>query len=159
MIGLNTLSPKPGARHRSKRIGCGRGSGHGETSTRGQKGQNARSGGSKPSGFEGGQTAILRRIPKSGFSNAMFARRTESVNISVIGGAFEKGAEVTPQALKEKRLVNSALCVKVLGGGELAHALKISAHAFSASAKEKIEKAGGSATLIAQPKPYAKKGK
>jgi large subunit ribosomal protein L15 len=147
MTGLHSLSPKYGATHKKKRIGFGRGSGHGETSTRGQKGQRSESGDGKLIGFEGGQVPLLRRIPKSGFSNVQFARRFEWVNISSLD-KFPANAEINPEALKKAGLVACTCRVKVLGEGKLTHAVKVSAHAFSKSAKEKIEKAGGTAVLL-----------
>jgi len=148
MIGLHNLSPHHGATHKHKRLGLGRGSGHGETSTRGQKGQRSESGDGKMIGFEGGQMPLMRRIPKSGFSNAMFTKRWESVNLDALAKFFEAGSEITPEKLKERGLVNHARLVKILGGGELKAAYKVSAHAFSKSAKEKLEKAGGTASVI-----------
>lgn len=148
MTGLNSLSPKYGATHKRKRLGFGRGSGHGETSTRGQKGQRSNSGESKMPGFEGGQMPLTRRIPKSGFSNAQFSRRYEWVNLDTLGKFFPANSEVTPESLKKRGVVNCASRVKVLGNGKLAHPLSISAHAFSKGAKEKIEKAGGKAVTI-----------
>ena len=150
MTGLNSLSPKYGAVHSKKRLGLGRGSGHGETSTRGQKGQTARSGNKKMEGMEGGQMPLVRRIPKSGFSNVMFARKYEWVNLGTLSKFFPSGSEVSPEALKKKGLVNSLQRVKILGDGKLEHPLKVTAHAFSKSAKEKIEKAGGTAVVAAQ---------
>ncbi|MDD4004753.1 MAG: 50S ribosomal protein L15 [Elusimicrobiaceae bacterium] len=150
MIGLNTLSPMKGSTHRKKRVGTGRGSGHGEHSTRGLNGQSSRSGNGPKESKEGGQMPLFRRIPKSGFSNRKFAISCEWVNLSVIAGKFEKGAVVTPETMKEKGLVCCACRVKVLGGGELSHPLEISAHGFSKSAREKIEKAGGSAIVITE---------
>lgn len=150
MIGLNSLSPKKGSTHRKKRVGTGRGSGHGEHCTRGLNGQSSRSGNGPKESKEGGQMPLFRRIPKSGFSNKKFAVSYEWVNLSVLAGRFEKGEVVTPELLKEKGLVSCACRVKVLGGGEISHPLKVSAHVFSKSAKEKIEKAGGTATVLSE---------
>ncbi|MCX5783163.1 MAG: 50S ribosomal protein L15 [Elusimicrobia bacterium] len=133
-------------------MGFGRGSGHGETSTRGQKGQRARSGNSRMEGYAGGQMSLLRRLPKRGFSNASFAKKPQCVAIEKLGMIFKAGAEVTPEAMFEKGLVRCPHFVKVLGGGKLGHSLKISAHGFSKGAKEIIEKAGGAATLIKEEK-------
>jgi len=152
MVGLNNLRPKPGSVRRNKRLGTGSGSGHGQTSTKGQKGQSATAGGTKRSGFEGGQTPLLRRIPKSGFSNNSFRGVCEWVNISELEKRFDNGEEVTPAKLVGKRLVKHSKRVKILGDGELKKSLKVLAHAFSASAKEKIEKAGGTASVIAVPR-------
>ncbi|OGR63885.1 MAG: 50S ribosomal protein L15 [Elusimicrobia bacterium GWB2_63_22] len=143
MVSLNNLKPKWGSIHKRKRLGTGQGSGHGQTSTRGQKGQNATSGGAKPDGFEGGQIPLLRRIPKSGFSNVRFRTKYEWVNISSLEKCFKAGAEVTPDSLVKARLVKHVTLIKILGDGELTKALTVKAHGFSASAKEKIEKAGG----------------
>ncbi len=143
MVGLNNLKPKPGSVHKRKRLGTGQGSGHGQTSTRGQKGQGSTSGGTKPSGFEGGQLPLLRRIPKSGFNNVRFRVEFSWVNISSLEKYFASGSEVTPEALAKRRLVKGPNPVKILGEGELKKALTVTAHAFSASAREKIEKAGG----------------
>jgi large subunit ribosomal protein L15 len=151
MVGLNNLRPKPGSVRRNKRLGTGSGSGHGQTSTKGQKGQSATAGGTKRSGFEGGQMPLSRRIPKSGFSNNKFRVVCEWVNISSLEKRFDNGEEVTPEKLVEKRLVKHSKRVKILGDGELKKSLKVLAHAFSASAKEKIEKAGGTASVIAVP--------
>ncbi len=144
-MNLSKLAPKPGSRHRSKRIGCGYGSGHGKTSTRGMKGQRARSGDGKQVGFEGGQMPLLRRIPKRGFSNVDFRSAFAIVNLSQLAGF--SGA-VGPEELKAKGLVKENLPVKVLGDGELKGKLEVRAHAFSKSAKEKIEKAGGKAEVL-----------
>ena len=152
MVGLNNLKAKYGSVHKRKRLGTGPGSGHGQTSTRGQKGQNSTSGGSKPDGFEGGQIPLLRRIPKSGFNNARFRTEYQWVNVSSLEKNFKAGAEVTPEAFVKARLVKHVELIKVLGDGELKKALTVKAHAFSASAKEKIEKAGGKAVLIEAPK-------
>ena len=151
MVGLNNLKAKPGSVHKRKRLGTGPGSGHGQTSTRGQKGQHSTSGGTKRQGFEGGQTPLLRRIPKSGFNNDRFRKEYEWVNISTLEKNFSAGAEVTPDTLVKCRAVKHPDRVKVLGDGQLTKALIVSAHAFSASAREKIEKSGGKAVLIAAP--------
>ncbi len=148
MIGLNNLQPKPGATHSKKRLGCGSGSGHGQTCTRGQKGQNSTSGGSKPAGFEGGQMPLLRRIPKSGFNNVRFANRYAKVNVGALGNFFVAGSDVTPQILRDKGVVKGTNPVKILGDGDITVALKVSADSFSEGAKEKIEKAGGTVSLI-----------
>ncbi len=152
MVGLNNLKAKYGSVHKRKRLGTGPGSGHGQTSTRGQKGQNSTSGGAKKDGFEGGQLPLLRRIPKSGFTNNRFRVTYEWVNISSLEKYFKAGADVNPDTLVKRRLVKHSDLVKVLGDGELKKALNVTAHAFSASAKEKIEKAGGKVTLLVAPK-------
>lgn len=148
MIGLNNLSPKPGSKHYKKRLGCGSGSGHGQTCTRGQKGQNSTSGGSKPKGFEGGQMPLLRRIPKTGFRNTRFARKFKWINVGVLQNIFSPGMEVTPDILRKKGFIKGGGPVKILGNGEVKHSLKVTADSFSKSAREKIEKAGGTTTLI-----------
>ncbi len=145
---LHDLKPAPGAIKRAKRVGRGPGSGHGKTSCRGQKGQRSRSGGGVPPWFEGGQTPIHRRLPKRGFKNI---NRIEYavINVGKLDTLFESGDEITPEVLLEKGVLKKLLDgVKVLGDGELTKALKIKAHAFSSSAKEKIEAAGGTAEVI-----------
>ncbi len=159
MIRLNNLAGKPGSVHKRKRLGTGSGSGHGQTSTRGQKGQHSTSGGTKRKGFEGGQMPLLRRIPKSGFNNTRFRTEHEWVNISSLEKNFSSGAEVNPEALVKCRAVKHSDLVKVLGDGEITKAMTVHAHAFSASAREKIEKAGGKAILIEAPKAEASKAK
>lgn len=146
-VALNSLQPRPGARRRPKRLGCGSGSGHGQTSTRGQKGQRSRSGDGKLLGFEGGQTQLFRRIPKRGFRNAPFRTRFQIVALSDIERVFGNQKEVTLDSLRMHRLVQGGDPVKVLGG-EIKHPLKVQAHAFSKSAKAKIEKAGGAAEVL-----------
>ena len=156
MVVLHKLSPKPGSVHRKKRLGTGQGSGHGQTSTKGQKGQNATAGGSKRDGFEGGQMPLLRRIPKSWFSNRRFRTVYEWTNVSILDKNFENGAEVTPESLIATGLIKKGDLVKVLGDGVINKKLTVRVHAFSRSAKEKIEKAGGKAELIVKAKPEAK---
>ena len=143
MAFLHKLSPKPGSVHRKKRLGTGQGSGHGQTSTKGQKGQNSTAGSSRRDGFEGGQMPLLRRIPKSGFSNKRFRTVYEWTNVAILDKHFENGAEVTPDSLIGHRLIKKGDLVKVLGDGIINKKLTVKAHAFSQSAKEKIEKAGG----------------
>jgi large subunit ribosomal protein L15 len=126
----------------------GLGSGHGKTATRGTKGQTSRSGDGKMIGFEGGQTPMLRRMPKRGFSNAMFATRYQIVDIGDLSRVFKNQTEVTLDAMRVHGLLKGADPVKILGDGELAKGLKIQAHAFSKSAQEKIKKAGGSAEIV-----------
>jgi large subunit ribosomal protein L15 len=148
MVGLNNLKPKYGSFHKRKRLGTGSGSGHGQTSTRGQKGQNSTSGGSKPDGIEGGQIPLLRRIPKSGFTNNRFRVTYEWVNISSLEKYFPAGASITPADMLKRRLVKHDTLVKVLGNGELTKAFTVTAHSFSKGAAEKITKAGGKTTLL-----------
>lgn len=146
---LSGLKATPGARHRRKRVGCGDGSGHGKTSTRGTKGQKARSGDGKMPGFEGGQIPLLRRIPKRGFRNTAFQTRYQVVSLEALARVFKNQSEVSLDAMRVHGLIKGRLPVKVLGDGELGKAMTVSAHAFSKSAKEKIEKAGGTASTLA----------
>lgn len=146
---LNSLSPKYGSRPARLRVGRGESSGLGKTSGRGSKGQQSRTGGGSYIGFEGGQTPLYRRIPKlRGFKN-FFKTDFAVINLEDLSALAD--ATVTLEMLKEKRLVrSSAKLLKVLGDGELKKAFKVSAHAFSGSAKSKIEKAGGQAILVEQ---------
>ena len=148
-IGLNNLKAPAGGTHKKKRVGRGPGSGLGKTSGRGNKGQKSRSGYSGKRGFEGGQMPLHRRLPKRGFTN-IFKREWAEVNLADLERQFEAGATVTPEALVEKGLVRKSQqsSIVVLGNGELQKSLTISAHRFSASAKEKIESAGGKAEVI-----------
>jgi large subunit ribosomal protein L15 len=149
---LNNLQNRPGAKHRTKRYGCGESSGHGKTSGRGGKGQTARSGGSIRHGFEGGQMPLIRRIPKRGFNNAAFRREFSVVNLVDLN-AFKAGAEVTPASLSDAGLIRRANDnVKILGNGKLNHKLTVRAHQFSASAKSAIEAAGGVCEILARVK-------
>jgi large subunit ribosomal protein L15 len=143
-MNLHTLKPRPGSKHRVKRLGCGESSGHGKTSGKGHKGQKARSGGSIRLGFEGGQMPLIRRLPKRGFNNAAFKTRYAIVNLGDLN-LFEDGAAVDEKALLEKGLIRGNFDgVKILGTGELTKKLSVTADKVSSSAKEKIEKAGGS---------------
>lgn len=142
---LHNLKPNPGARHRTKRLGSGESSGQGKTSGRGHKGQRARSGGSIRPGFEGGQMPLHRRLPKKGFSNVRFAKKGAVVNVAGLEERFEAGQVVNEAALREARLIKGSCdFVKVLGNGEVTKAFTLEGLAVSASAREKIEKAGGS---------------
>jgi len=139
-----------------KRIGRGPGSGHGKTSTRGNKGQGARSGYASMRVFEGGQMPLVRRIPKRGFNNK-FALSVAIVNLGELDAVFQSGEEATPETIKAKSLTKGSYDVlKVLGDGELSKNLKISAHRFSRSALEKIEKAGGQAVVLPGKAPVVK---
>lgn len=139
---LHELAPAEGARNEAFRVGRGPGSGNGKTSGRGHKGQKARSGYSRKRGFEGGQMPLARRLPKRGFNNS-FATPLTAVNLSVFEG-FEVGSTVTKETLLEHRILRKCPNgLKVLGGGDIAVALTIAADAFSESAKQKIEAAGG----------------
>jgi large subunit ribosomal protein L15 len=141
---LQDVKPSPGAKKRKKRIGNGPASGHGKTCCKGHKGQKARAGVGIRPGFEGGQMPLFRRLPKKGFSNAQFKTVFEVVNVGQLEKAFEDGATVNEDALREKGLVNrSCDAIKILGTGELSIKLTIEGAKVSASAKEKIEKAGG----------------
>jgi large subunit ribosomal protein L15 len=136
-------------RKRPKRRGRGWGSGHGKTSGRGNKGQQARSGGGPGAGFEGGQMPLFRRLPKRGFNNARFRTVYSIVNVGQLEGAFAEGAQVDAAAVRGARLVNAKRGpIKVLGGGDLSKKLHVTADRFSESAKKKIEAAGGSVTTL-----------
>ena len=145
---LHELHPAEGSTTAAKRLGRGVGSGLGKTSGKGHKGAKARSGGGKRPGFEGGQMPLARRLPKVGFNN-IFATQYAIVNVADLEAAFNAGDVVDTEALKAKGLVKKTLDgVKVLGNGELTKALTVKAAAYSASAKEKIEKAGGKAEVM-----------
>jgi len=147
MMRLHNLRPRPGSRHRVKRLGCGESSGHGKTSGKGHKGQKARSGGSLRLGFEGGQMPLIRRLPKRGFNNAAFHKRYAIVNLSDLN-EFKTGAIVNEQLLREVKLVRGEVAgIKILGDGELKHALKIEVDKVSGSARRKIDQAGGTISL------------
>lgn len=145
-IELHTLQPGAPARGR-KRIGRGIGSGHGKTSTKGQKGQKARSGGVKGRGFEGGQMPLQRRLPMRGFSNEPFRQVFEPINVGELN-RFPAGSEVGPVELRAARLYRGGGAVKILGEGELRVGLTVRAQAFSRSARGKIEAAGGRAEVL-----------
>ena len=141
-MNLHELSPAAGSNTKAYRKGRGAGSGNGKTAGRGHKGQWARSGGGVRVGFEGGQMPLARRIPKRGFNN-IFAKPLEIINLSALN-AFEDGETVTAEALLEKGILSKCeYGVKILGNGSLTKKLTVQASAFSASAKEKIEAAGG----------------
>ena len=144
---LQDLQPSVGATRPAYRKGRGAGSGNGKTAGRGHKGQWARSGGGVRPGFEGGQMPLARRLPKRGFHN-IFGTTYAPVNVEVLN-RFEDGTEVTTELLLEAGVISKALAgVKILGNGEITKKLTVKAAAFSASAKEKIEKAGGKAEVI-----------
>ncbi len=148
MLSINALKPAPGANRKPKRVGRGMGSGHGKTATRGSKGQLSRSGSRMRAGFEGGQMPLHRRLPKRGFHNR-FRKEYAAVNLEKLAG-FEAGAQVDPEILKSRGLVkNLHDGLKILGSGDLPHALHVRAHKFSKSAAEKIRKAGGTIEVIA----------
>jgi large subunit ribosomal protein L15 len=151
MIRLHNMRTRPGSKHRVKRLGCGESSGHGKTSGKGHKGQKARSGGSIRLGFEGGQMPLIRRLPKRGFNNAAFHKNYAIVNLSDLA-SFKEGTVVNEQILRDAKLLRgNGAGLKILGDGELKHALTIEADKISTSAREKIEKAGGSVTLRQKP--------
>jgi len=141
---LHDLSPAPGSKKERKRLGRGPGSGTGKTAGRGHKGQRSRSGFSQRFGFEGGQMPLVRRVPKRGFTN-IFRVEYSVVNLSRLAD-FE--GEITPETLAASGLVRAKRPVKILGEGEVDRALNVSAHKFSASARAKIEAAGGTCEVI-----------
>ncbi|MGV3658962.1 MAG: 50S ribosomal protein L15 [Prosthecobacter sp.] len=142
---LQDVKPRPGAKKRRKRIGCGESSGHGKTSCKGNKGQMARAGRGIRPGFEGGQMPMHRRLPKKGFNNALFQDKIEVVNVGELNDAFQDGAVINEAALRESGLVSRTCdAIKILGTGELSRKLTIEGATVSAAAREKIEKAGGS---------------
>lgn len=147
MMRLHNLRPRPGSKHRVKRLGIGESSGHGKTSGKGHKGQKARSGGSIRLGFEGGQMPLIRRLPKRGFNNAAFHKTYAVVNLDDLN-RFDAGTTVNEQLLRESKLIRGNVAgLKILGHGELKHALTIEADKVSGSARQKIEGAGGTVTL------------
>ena len=145
---LHNLKPRPGSKHRRKRLGQGESSGRGKTAGRGGKGQTARSGSSIRIGFEGGQMPLMRRIPKRGFNNAQFTTAYSPVNVADLN-QFENGARVDETALRSVGLANGPLLgVKILGTGELTKKLTVVVSAISASARTKIEAKGGSVEIV-----------
>jgi large subunit ribosomal protein L15 len=155
-VGLHSLKPAPGARRPRKRLGRGEGSGVGKTAGRGEKGAGARSGAKRKVNFEGGQNPIhmrMRKLRGPHMKKSMpferFRTRTQPVNLRDLEARFDGGAEVTPEALREKGLATRKdVPVKVLGQGELSKALTVHAHGFSATAREKIEAAGGTCQVV-----------
>jgi large subunit ribosomal protein L15 len=155
-VGLHTLAPKPGSRKPRKRVGRGNGSGYGKTSGRGHKGAGARSGSKRKPAYEGGQNPIHMRTRKLRGSHKKmsmpfepFRTRTQPVNVADLEDRFEAGAEVTPQSLREAGLAKRRDPVKLLGRGELTKKLTVRVHAYSATAREKVEKAGGKCEEVA----------
>jgi len=147
-LSLNNLHPAPGSTHKKKRLGRGPGSGLGKTSGKGHKGQKSRSGYSSRPGFEGGQMPLQRRLPKRGFTN-IFKKQWIEISLAKIEENFKAGDDVTPEILHERGLIKKAKHdLVILGTGDITKSLNISAHRFTKTAKEKIEKAGGSATAI-----------
>jgi large subunit ribosomal protein L15 len=154
-VGLDTLRPKPGTRKDRKRKGRGHGSGNGKTAGRGHKGQGARAGAKKRAGHEGGQNPIHMRMRKLRGPNKKmsmpfekFRTHTQPVNLATLEDRFDDGAEVTPETLRAAGLATRKHPVKILGNGDLSKKLTVRAHAFSATAREKIEAAGGSAETL-----------
>lgn len=152
---LNNIKPPKGATHKKKRIGRGPGSGLGKTSGRGHKGQKSRSGYSKKVGFEGGQMPLHRRLPKRGFTN-IFKKQWLEISLAKLEASFETGETVTPELLHERGLIKKAKHdLVILGNGELTKSLNISAHRFTKAAREKIERAGGTANEVTKPQAAA----
>ena len=154
-MNVATIPSVPGARHRKKRVGRGIGSGHGKTSTRGQKGQRARTGSGKRPGFEGGRNPLIRRLPKRGFRQKATGRPrpAEVINVHQLN-RFQDGDRITPERLEEHHLINDAgRTIKLLGEGALTKRVTVVVHRTSASAKAKVAKAGGTLELIDNNKP------
>ena len=150
-ISLNTLKPAKGSTHKKKRVGRGPGSGLGKTAGRGEKGQKSRSGYSRKVGFEGGQMPLHRRLPKRGFTN-IFKKRWLEVSLAALEQHFNADEEITPEVLHDRGLIKKAKHdVVVLGTGEVSKPLRVSAHRFTKSAREKIEKAGGAVVELGAP--------
>lgn len=145
---LHELYPFPEERKTRKRVGRGSGSGLGCTAGKGNKGQNARAGGGVPAGFEGGQMPLQRRLPKRGFKNFLFKNRYEVVNLADLVAHFEGKNDISLEDIYGRGLAKNGFPVKVLGDGDLSTALNVEAHRFSATALEKIQKAGGSAKVL-----------
>jgi large subunit ribosomal protein L15 len=147
-LSLNNLRPAKGSTHKKKRVGRGPGSGLGKTSGRGEKGQKSRSGYSMKIGFEGGQMPLHRRLPKRGFTN-IFKKKWLEVSLEALESHFSADDDITPEVLHKRGIIKKAKHdIVVLGNGEVSKALKVSAHRFTKSAREKIEKAGGAVTVI-----------
>lgn len=146
---IHELKPAEGSKKRPKRIGRGLGSGHGKTSTKGHKGQKARSGGTKGPGFEGGQMPLQRRLPKRGFSNAPFKKVYAIVNLDDLNKISTEVDVITPEVLKERGIVkNLKDGLKILGNGDIDRAITVKTHAISKSARQKIENRGGKVEVI-----------
>src|SRR3989440_12371236 len=147
-LGLNDLHPSKGSPNKKKRVGRGPGSGLGKTASRGEKGQKSRSGYSSKIGFEGGQMPLHRRLPKRGFTN-IFKKEWIEVSLKALDKQFSADDDVTPELMHARGIIKKAKHdIVVLGNGEVSKSLKVSAHRFTRSAREKIEKAGGAATVI-----------
>lgn len=151
-LALNNLSPAKGSTHKKKRIGRGPGSGTGKTAGKGHKGQKSRSGYSSKRGFEGGQMPLQRRLPKRGFTN-IFKKEWIEISLAKIEENFKAGDTITPEILHERGLIKKAKHdLVILGTGDVSKSLDISAHRFTKTAKDKIEKGGGTATVIVKHK-------
>ncbi|MCD7798500.1 MAG: 50S ribosomal protein L15 [Akkermansiaceae bacterium] len=151
MLTLHNLQPNPGARHRRKRLGNGESSGLGKTCGKGNKGQKARSGGSVRPGFEGGQMPLHRRLPKKGFSNARFQSKIAVINVTQLEAFFDAGAAISEEALRSRGLVKGSCdAVKLLGHGAVTKNFTVTVDFASASARRKIEAAGGSLTILSE---------
>lgn len=149
-MSLNNLRPPKGATHAKKRVGRGPGSGHGKTASRGSKGAKSRSGFRFKRGFEGGQMPLHRRVPKRGFTN-IFRVEYAVVNLDQLELVFDAGSEVTPELLRERKIVrDSKAKIKVLGRGEISKKLTVRAHKFSGTAAEKIAAAGGTTEVLSR---------
>src|SRR5438067_5037733 len=151
-IGLNNLHPAKGSTHKKKRVGRGPGSGLGKTAGRGNKGQKSRSGYSGRPGFEGGQMPLQRRLPKRGFTN-IFKKVWVEVQLAELANRFDESEAITPELMVERGLIKKSHLTRfdgvvILGGGELTKKLSVTAHRFTKSAKERIEAAGGAASLV-----------
>ena len=147
-LSLNNLRPAKGSTHKKKRLGRGPGTGLGKTAGRGHKGQKSRSGYSSKTGFEGGQMPLHRRLPKRGFTN-IFKKQWIEVSLEALDRSFDANTEITPEVMHKRGIIKKAKHdIVVLGNGNISKALKISAHRFTKSAREKIEKAGGAITVI-----------
>ena len=147
--GLHNLEAPRKARKRIKRVGRGEASGTGKTSGRGHKGQKARKSGHIRPGFEGGQMPLAKRLPKRGFSNHLFRKKVTAINVGTLATRFEGGAEINVASLTAVGLLNrSGHQIKILGQGDIEIALNLKVHAISSSAKEKVEKAGGTVEII-----------
>ena|ERR1041384_171581 len=147
-LSLNNLRPAKGSTHKKKRLGRGPGTGLGKTAGRGHKGQKSRSGYSSKTGFEGGQMPLHRRLPKRGFTN-IFKKQWIEVSLEALDHSFDEHAEITPEVMHKRGIIKKAKHdIVVLGNGNISKALKISAHRFTRTAREKIEKAGGAVTVI-----------
>jgi len=153
---LHNIKPRPGAKHRRKRLGCGESSGLGKTSGRGHKGQKSRSGGGPRSTFEGGQMPLYRRLPKRGFNNARFKKYYAVINVGTLNDVFDEGTTVNEEVLRDAGIIKGRYDgLKILGEGEVKKKFTIEADKISVSAKEKIESAGGQVKAVVAEEPAA----